>query len=44
MTLHRTENLHSCVGLEHAPLNTAVCQANHLAITAVMAAVIGSYI
>ena len=36
MTLHCTENLHSC-GARAIADNTAVCPANHLAITAVMA-------
>ena len=34
MTFQGTVNLHPCVRLEHALLNTAVCHANHLAITA----------
>ena len=34
MTFQGTVNLHPCVKLEHALLNTAVCHANHLAITA----------
>ena len=35
MTLHCTENLHSC-GARTRAVSTAVCPANHLAITVVI--------
>ena len=36
MTFQGTVNLHPWVRLEHALLSTAVCHANHLAITTVI--------